>query len=77
MTAETTHAVTRGFAGDPAEAFAPPASAGGCCGTAATATAEPMAGMCCGTVAEARAAGGCCGDEAKARAVAAGAGCCG
>ena len=33
MTTETTHASAGGFAGDPAEAFATPASAGGCCST--------------------------------------------
>lgn len=79
MTTETTHASAGGFAGDHAEAPAPPVSAGGCCGgpDSTTTTAEPVANTCCGTVAEAQASGGCCGAEAKAQAVAAGAGCCG
>ncbi len=81
MTTETTtQGSTGGFAGDPAEAFAPPASAGGCCGSPATTTAstgELAASTCCGTEAEAQESGGCCGEAAKAQAVASGARCCG
>jgi hypothetical protein len=67
MTSET----IGGFAGDPAEAFAPPASSG-CCGSApATAT------TCCGSAEAATVAGACCDPAAKADAVADGAGCCG
>jgi hypothetical protein len=68
-----TNETVGGFAGDPAEAFTPPAS-GGCCGSApATATAT----TCCGTTGAATAAGTCCDPAAKADAVADGAGCCG
>jgi hypothetical protein len=79
MTTETTrHGTAGGFAGDPAEAFTPPAPTGGCCGSPARETVqEPAADTCCGTAAEAQASGGCCGAQAKADAVAAGAGCCG
>jgi hypothetical protein len=50
MTSET----IGGFAGDPAEAFTPPA-ASGCCGSA-PATATATATTCCGTTE----AGACC-----------------
>ncbi|WBQ05125.1 hypothetical protein [Kribbella sp. CA-293567] len=58
-TTSTTSTGSGGFAGDPAEAFAPP-SAGSCCGSTPTvqSDAEPAAG-CCGT--DKAAAGGCCG----------------
>ncbi len=75
---------TGGFSGDLAEAFTPPAM-GGCCGSAAPASASvsaqpaqaQTAAPCCGSTAEAQASGDCCGTEAKAEAVASGAGCCG
>ena len=76
----TTDAITQpgGFAGNPADAFAPP-SAGSCCGSAPTptASADTSASTCCGTAAEAQASGGCCGETARADAVAGGASCCG
>lgn len=61
-TAQTTEAKAGGFVGDPAEAFAPPA-AGGCCGSAPTATSETgTAGGCCGSTAvTATESTGCCG----------------
>ncbi len=52
-----------GFAGDPAEAFTPPA-AGGCCGTAPAAVAS--------TTVEVDATGGCCGSPVTSGAD----GCC-
>jgi hypothetical protein len=77
MSTETTTPVG-GFAGNPADAFAP-ASAGGCCGSAPAqaATSETATSTCCGTAAEAQASGGCCGETAKADAIAGGASCCG
>jgi len=74
-----TKATRGGFAGDPAEAFTPPA-ANGCCGSPASTTASsgaPATSTCCGTLAAATAAGTCCDPVAKTEAVAAGAGCCG
>lgn len=70
-----------GFAGDLAEAFAPPAGSG-CCGSPAGHTDQPKeAGAptapCCGTSEQAEAEGSCCGESAKAEAVASGTGCCG
>lgn len=62
-----------GFAGDPAEAFTPPA-ASGCCGGPST-SADSTAG-CCGS-AEAAEAGQCCTPAAREEAIDAGAGCCG
>ena len=81
MTAPSSSQTTSGgFAGDPAEAFDPPAVSG-CCGTAPTTTASgsvpATASTCCGTAAEAQESGGCCGSAAKEAAIAAGAGCCG
>ncbi|WP_020525260.1 hypothetical protein [Catelliglobosispora koreensis] len=76
----TTTPTAGGFTGELDQAFAP-AAAGGCCGSApsATATAETPAATspCCGTAAEATEAGSCCGTAAKAEAVEAGKGCCG
>lgn len=60
---------TGGFAGDPAEAFTPPATSG-CCGSTPAST-------CCGTTEAAAEAGSCCAPAAKAEAVAQGSGCCG
>lgn len=78
MSTQTTGPAVGGFAGDPAEAFDPPAVES-CCGSPATGTgsAGGQAEVCCGTAAEARASGGCCGEAAKAEAVASGTGCCG
>lgn len=78
-TAQTTgiEAGAGGFAGDPAEAFHPPA-AGDCCGsTTAGGGTAAAAGTCCGTAQDAQAANSCCAPAAKADAVADGAGCCG
>jgi hypothetical protein len=78
MSSETTTTVG-GFAGDPAEAFTPPAI-GSCCGSSPAPAADPetvAAASCCGPVAEAAASGGCCGETVRAQAVASGAGCCG
>lgn len=67
---------TEGFPGDRAEALNPPATAGGCCGSAFAAT-NAHTSTCCGTAAEAQAEGSCCGSAAKNEAVATGAECCG
>jgi hypothetical protein len=77
MSTETT---AGGFVGDRAEAYAPAAATGGCCGSAPTAVASvaaPAADTCCGTAGAAQAEGACCAPAAKAEAVASGAGCCG
>ncbi len=63
-----------GFAGNPAEAFTPPASSG-CCGTTPVSPATATS-TCCGTTEAATAAGSCCDPAAKADTVASGAGCC-
>lgn len=74
--------LTGGFIGDVQDAFTPPA-AGGCCGSAttATATSADTAVSCCGSQAEASQAAeaGCCGQAPTASAPPAGtsAGCCG
>ena len=69
---------TGGFAGDPADAFTPPAATGCCGSTPATAAPAPTtATTCCGTAEAAVEAGACCDPAAKAEAVAEGAGCCG
>ncbi|QNE21054.1 hypothetical protein F1D05_28025 [Kribbella qitaiheensis] len=80
MATETTATTPAGgFAGDPAQAFAPP-SAGSCCGSgpAGQAAAESTGG-CCGTD-TAVAAGSCCGSAPVAEAAtdeATSGGCCG
>ncbi|CAL9471162.1 hypothetical protein SUDANB121_02854 [Nocardiopsis dassonvillei] len=63
-----TGTTTGGFDVDPLDALAPPAQAGGCCGTPATTAAAAPADS---------SAGGCCGTAAVERQPAAGSGCCG
>jgi len=80
MATETTTDTTLsgGFAGDPAEAFNPPA-AGSCCGSAPAAQAAAETAGCCGTD-TAVAAGSCCGSAPASESVAepaTGGGCCG
>ncbi len=78
MTSHTTSDTpVGGFAGNPAESYAPPA-AGSCCGTtSAGESIEAAAGGCCGSD-TAGAASSCCGSSGVTdEAVTTGGGCCG